>query len=431
MPESIPPGWARILRRTRLRVNAAAWLSEFLPGMFLLLIAGAVVLIALRAARLPLAPFAPAIVLAAAALVVVSWRRARGAFWSDADARLRLESAQSLRSRLSAAAEGIAAWPQPPADAARRDDRFRWRLAPALVRPALGVLLLAAAALFPVRERETRPAPPTAQVPAWSEVEEWVETMAETGTPDPEALERFREELDELLARPPEERFSHASLEAADNLRDRVEQSIGAFAGQLANADRALSESLPNPAPPSPAALDAAAAALQEAVEGLRAGSLPLSGPLSERLAALANQGALRTIDPSQLSQLQSELRRGVQGAQACLSPLAGEGDGTSQQQPGPGQGGIQRGPGEAPLALGEAAPPLDSDMLAPLEPGKTDQAALGDTLRTETVAPEADPAGAAAGPAGGWAAGAQGGQAASSAAWLPDESLALQRFYQ
>jgi MoxR-like ATPase len=51
-------------------------------------------------------------------------------------------------------------------------------------------------------------------------VDEWLETIRETQAVDPAGPDKFQRELEQLRKASGEERFSHANLEAADNLRE-------------------------------------------------------------------------------------------------------------------------------------------------------------------------------------------------------------------
>jgi hypothetical protein len=428
----LPAGNTRRFWETRasglaLRLNVGAWLERVGPVLFALTSLGAVALYALRRMRGPVAVgwevLGLALVLAALAILWVARRH----FFSAAEARVLLESRLRLDTRLTAAAEGLVAWPAAPG---QLPAVVKWKLrAPAgWLAGALG--LLAVAAWAPVPEL-TALAHPTEKPPSLAQTEEILKSLSEAKVAETSAVEQLAERARELASRPAEEQYSHSALEAADSLRDQTTAAVAALSRNLAAASGALRTAEKDPA------MKSSSGPLSAALSGLREGTLPANADLMKQLG---EGSALKDLSPQQLQALAQQLANAAQRAQGVLG-AAGVGAGIAQPDPnGKGVGKTARGgPGgegggeeSAPMALANDASDAGDGKAEALKAAALGQIALGDKLGTTTGAHDVDPS-KAIGPvsAGAVAAPAKGGEAVWVNRLTPAERAALKNFYK
>lgn len=449
--------WEKAVWALRLRVNLAAWCEQAAPAFFAVGVGAGFAAYALRRAAVEWdgawPSFWAGLVLGAAGASVWGYRRARGKFFGEADARAWLEHRLGLDSALSAAAVGVASWPEPRA----LPRTLRWRGRDALAWLAGGAALLYAGAVLPLPARapfEYRRA--TEKPPALAQAEEWLEQLAGEEVARPEDVEQLGEQARGLGERTPEERYSHSSLEAADTLRAQTAQAIRGLGANLENAAAALAPFERPAAGLSDEELGAVAARLGEALRGLQEGPLAAREELARQLGAAANAAGRRSLSPEQAAQLRQQLSRagraatGVLGAEgqgasvAAADPNApvrpgrgrgpgsGMGDGSGEGEgDGFGSGGVARGPGHAPLMFRDQA--SEGEGRTETVSGEDlSRAALGELLAMERGEHEFDPkAEAAPSAAGAVAAPAQGGEVVWVNRLTPAERAALKDFFK
>jgi hypothetical protein len=365
--------WRRRALTVVLRRNLAGWLEVFLPALLGCTVAFAGALLILRKSetntRVAWIIYGTGLIFLALGSLWRAWPR----FFSLCDALVRLEVSLHLHNRLTAAACGVGAWPEPTEDSR---DGFRWRMTKILVPIFASVLLVWAAISVPLVLAITDQRPPNEQPLAWSQVESWRETLEKENLVEQPALEKLKNQLDELRQQAPEKWYSHSSLEAGDNLRQETEQSLRELQRDLQIASEALAALQKFGEQVSVGDLKNIDEALKKALAGLQLGNLPLNKELLERLKNF-DPNKLKQLSPEQLAELIKRLKEGTGVCQNCL----GAGDKKDGDQllivgEQTGSGGPGGGGGPAPLTLKKEPTQLAS--------GKT-EAITGDDLTRTT----------------------------------------------
>jgi len=247
--------WERATAGLQWRVNLAAWLDLFAPAFFALGTAAALVLFALRRTGRPEIYAAWLLAAGAVVLALVAWWRARGRFFRRLDARIFLEHQLRLDSSLSAATEGIAAWPVVPRETPAL---LRWRASAPLGWVTGALALWVAAQFLPVPAAD--PARPAEKPPALAQVEQLLGELATRELATPESVDPLAEQARELAARSLEQQYTHGGLEAADALRDQAMNAVDQLARNLEaassrwrrwNPPRVVCQTSRSAAPPS------------------------------------------------------------------------------------------------------------------------------------------------------------------------------------
>ncbi|RYD27288.1 MAG: hypothetical protein EOP86_24755, partial [Verrucomicrobiaceae bacterium] len=203
--------WEGHAARAARRWNLAWWLQAFAPaaGLVSLAVFGTVFYFRTQGHALPGGLSAAVITSAYGLAALWAWGRVKRRFADRADAMVRLESHLRLNNALTAASQGVTAWPAVPSTV---DDglRFRssWLAAPAVLTTAC--LLLAF--LLPVPEKAAAVTIPPPQ--ALERADAILKTLEAQQVADPAELEKAREQLEALRAQDPKEYYSHHSLEA-------------------------------------------------------------------------------------------------------------------------------------------------------------------------------------------------------------------------
>ncbi|MDK3155360.1 hypothetical protein QPK87_02010 [Kamptonema cortianum] len=367
----------------------AWWLQSYLIVFFFVASLTALLLIAHRRYELSIQyPVVTAIVLLAICLPVCI-HRVRSRRLSARDALACLDDANGLHNRLTAADAGVGSWPEPPQAPLKKP--FLWNAR--VIAATLGVsLVLPLLALWiPVGKKISLTPAPTTPPGAWAQVEEWINELKESQITEPEAIEQFESQLDALRKQDPRDWYSHNSLEAGDNLRNRLDQSLGALERDLQNAQSTLGTLAENKDHLSQTQMEELSAALDQALDGLKMGNLPLNKELAEKLADMNAQN-LKQLSPEQMKQLQQALKKCQSKAQDILDGKGqstelrydaelGQGEGRQGQGERPGSGGISRGRADAPLVLGAEGNRVDLSRTEELTNDDLRNAALGDSL--------------------------------------------------
>ena len=442
-PGSDEKFWHAAARGLSRRIHFGWWLDHWLTLLIPLSFLGAITIVALRFWQdLPAQPalFGIASALLLTALVALLWMRRHREPLSTT--RIRLEDALGLKTRLSAAAAGIGPWPP-----ARPTLTLPVTYCPGrpLVMVASGAALLSAALFIPIsRSQSEKPRviePPS----ALQEVQNWLDNVKKNDAANPESIDQVEEKMAELLQRPAQNWYEHASLEAAVHLRDVTAADLQQLAQNLADAERAanaLAASAAGSGLPQ-AAKDSLEQALQNASQSMQAAGMQPSGDLMD---------ALKNIDPSQLSNmsadqlkdLANQLAQNQQSLQQALKnspsldlsnlpegrPGKGEGEGEKE---GPDKGAPKRGPGTAPVTLASEDTQLDTNKIETLKnPLDLSRLATGDALSVTNGAAKIDPK-AYQGPQQGGATSApgDGGAAVWQNSLIPAERETLKRFFK
>ncbi len=412
--------WSRRVAFLRWRINAAWCLEALLPIAFLASLALIAAVLAGRRAGWPAQWFGIAAGAAAAGALIAGFLRARRHFVSAEAARAQLDQAHALNNRLSSAAAGIGAWPR--ADEWRSGAwRWNWRRLAAL--PLTCAALIAAAFWIPISPAQRVVPPPAVKPPALAQVEQWLEALAQSEAIDPATLEQPREEAQQLAGQKPEEWYSHASLEAADHLKTKMEGGMRACEegtakvlsllgaqGELSGAD---------------------AAAWNEQLKGALAaleGNLPgLDRALMDQMREL-DFSKLSALTPEQIEKWREKLRQ----AKKKVGDELGEEDGEGGNPDEEGRGGVARGPGHPPLSLDPDENNLGTKNTETIASDDFRQAALGDRIGMSTGQHEVDRASEHRAASGGGTA-AEG--AGAGAVWTqenlsPEERRRVRQFF-
>lgn len=378
--------WETASQRLAARINWAGWLERFAPLAFGWCSLAAIAGYAARRTGGPAEVVWGGAVLILAALAGWAAWRGRARRFGVVEARVMIESALRLDTRLSAAAEGRADWPAPRASL---PVFVRWRslAAPGWLGAAAGMLALGAWA--PVAGNSVSPRPPVEKAPAIAQVEAILQALAERQIADPGSLDQLSAEVRELADRPAEEQYTHSALEAADALNERTLSAVRELARHYDAGANALAP-LESPGEGREGEqLAAARDQLASALQGLRGGRIAGSPELTAAMEAARD--ALSRLTPEQIQQLRQQFQqagargRGIAGAArqnaAIARPggAAGEGEGW-----GPGNGGVDRGRGDAPLMLNSQLSPENAGQLEGMNSEDFSRLSLGQLAGTE-----------------------------------------------
>ncbi len=365
--------------------------------------------------------------LALGLVFALSFRKEKPCFLSLAEARTRLEAELHLHTRLSAAAAGVGRWPAPEQ---WRAGLWRWNWRRLLVLPLGSVVLLAGAVLWPIFPAAPVKPLPLARPPALEKVESWLEALAQTEALEPESLAALRQEAQQLARQDPAEWYSHASLEAADHLKEKLQAGLRTLGDNTARLEKLLGQ--------SPAEADSTwSGQLQSALAALEGNVPGLDRALAMKLAGL-DASKFKSLTPEQVEALRRQL------AEAKAAGRAGgnnpsthqDGDGETGEESeggdGLGQGGTNHGPGTGPLKLGETPVALGTKETEGLQNGDLSRAALGDALGMSAGQHATDHEQTGRAASGGEAAAGE----AAGAVWqqpnlVPEERKRLQQFFQ
>jgi len=344
--------WQSATRRLAREINVGWWISWWVPMAVAIGLVGMFAMLFVRWRGGASGMVLVGIVIALSAAGVVAWWRCRSRFESMASARVRLEDSLGLKARLTAASAGVGSWPARPADTSFMwPVRWRWRQPIGWIA-AITVLLMLAARV-PVDDPSgpktySIEKPPDARV-----VEQWMDALRREEAVDERSVERVRERIAELMERPSEDWYEHASLEAAGTLKEQTAAGLAELMENLAKAEaaaaqlREMTDAVPQDV------RDVLAKDLKLAAFALEVGGFKPPADLAELLRELQGR------DPSELTPGACEGMCEKLGAnrELLLRALADapELDVERLAILGiPGVGGIERGRGDAELTLGE-----------------------------------------------------------------------------
>lgn len=433
--------WLRRAKQLRLQLNAGVWLAWLGPTLMAYGLAVAAVALALRRLGYQPPPLGSLFCGAALLIPLTLWLM-RSRWHSLREALLLLEDQVGLHNRLSAAHEGATSWPAPTP----KSELLRWRWGKTLLPMALGVAALALSALVPVALMPTALTAASDPPLALQETQAWLEELSREEVMDEEKIDEWKQKLEGLMSQPAEQWYTHASLEAGDDLRDQLSDSLRrmnhdlmAVRAQLDAWQQELQQSSPGSAGME------LSPELQKALERLNNGGLQLSPEMLKNLGAL-DPSKLQHLSPEQLRQLASQCQSALKACKACLGEGKGEGKGEGEGQGKgqselaalqalglePGRGGVTRGPGSAPLFLEESATDLRTRSSAGIESTDFERAALGESIAERQGEHEVDTrAYTGPGRAGSIQSQGSGGENVWRQQLMPDEKKTLQKFYQ
>jgi len=424
--------WKSRARRVCLEHNAAIWLAGWLPVCLAAAVAATIAILLLRRqdARLEPVWFSLAVVLAAGA-VGSAWARRRE-FFKVSDGLVRLEATLRLNNRLTAAAAGVGAWPQPSPAAG---GHWRWRVGRVIAQLAGAAALVYLATAIPLPGAAAPVPGPLAPLAAWTEVETWIDALKKDDLVQPDSLENLREQLEALRRQDPDSWYDHASLEAGDNLHAETERAIRELQQNLQSAaDQASKLLASSDQRMSDRELQTMSQELAGALQNMASGRLPLNPELLKKLQQM-DPKALKSMSPEQLARLQQQLQQSSGTCKQCL----GEGQDAEmmslqQGRPGDktrtGKGGPGGGGGPAPLTAKDATElhststdTVSNDDVSRALPGEVVALSAGEHKTDKNAAPSTS--------GGQITAPGQGGQAAWKDSLTPQERETIAKFFQ
>lgn len=442
--------WQRLVRRTCTRINFGWLAAAFTPLCLGFAVLACVLLLLLRALhRLPSAAHPACLAGLAAALLLLpalAWLRARRRFVSGDQACTRLDAHLGWNNALTAARQGLCPYPPPPpppAPGPATADGLAWNWPHLALPPVLSILLVAFPFLLPPLPHLPPPLPPNEPL-AWGAMEELLDDLTKEQLADPEDVEAYRKNLQDLRQAPPETWFQNASLEATDSLNDALERSLGALEVNLSRPAQALALAESCNGRLTAAEREALQAQLRQSFEGLSSSELGLHPSRLSQLRSL-DPGKLPSGDPAAAQALRQALSQNARALRELMDrsdalgkdwerrmladTILGKAGGVPLNEPG--QGGPSRGPGEAPIHYEGQPVDLKTDAPEALPGLDPERAAPGDLLSVETSRPEVKPGALPSSPAGNVSQPGQGGHQTWETTLLPSERAVLRRYFR
>ncbi len=444
--------WKRLARLTVLRFNTGWWFERLAPLLVAAGLTAAIAIIFLRA-RVEALDWVPVSASAGGLLLLCAigaFFLARRRFISTSQALVRLESRLHLKNALTAAENGIAPWPSPPAEH-RVQDGFAWHW-PRLLAPfGIALLVVTISLAVPVTRVEGTSELPPSEPLAWEQMESWLETLEEEAVLEEDATKKFRDSIEALRERPEQEWFAHSSMEATDTLRDSLNHEIRQLATETSVAQRNLSALQAYSAQMSEAVKAQLGAEFSEALRNLQMNELSLNQDLMQALNSIdpSKLGQLDSLSSEQMKQLQEALKKLSDACKQCSGNQPGLGKGFSEDEtalmkkilgscnkPGagncnkPGQSGITRGPGTAPITMGEEQR-LNTDNLEGVQNPDFSNALPADLMGLGVTEHEIDETLTGPTAAGALNSNGQGGEAIWRDSLLPEDKAVLKRYFK
>jgi hypothetical protein len=449
-PVAAQNAWQSQARRVALQVNVAWWLQRFsAPLMFGTLIGTAALLWFRRQhPEITLTQWLGMIAIGVALIGGICAFLVRKHFETPEQSMVRIEAAMRLRSGLSAAMAGVAPWPEVPG---KVHAGLRWHWQRVLLPPLAALLLFSAGLLIPLHRLLPAPAVPD-QPQSWERTDSELTRLEEEKVVDQEYIEEVRKKIEDLRAQDPQEWFSHASMEATDNMRKEHKAEAKRLEREMSQAAKALEALQTNPqmAEKEKARL---ANEFDQAMQGMQKGAMKPNPALLEQLKGL-DPNQLGKLTPEQLQQLQQNLKKnaeqlqgqgqqgeGGQGDEWLDELLAdgsepGEGEGQGEgngegEGEGPGKGGINRGPGHDPNLLGKASKELETGDMQGLKATDLSRSLPGDLLEMQDGKHDVDTSASKVSGGGGVSDTGKGGDRVWKDSLDPQEQKALKKFFE
>jgi hypothetical protein len=430
--------WVGAAKRLAARRNVASWLELFLPAVLALTVAAAVILLVLRLAGVDARWLWPswgvALGLAGGVCAGMAWRRA----FPLADSLARLDELGRLHNRLTCAYAGIGPW---PARRAGVRDTVTWNWGRVAMPVIVGGLLMAAAALVEA-PKLTLTARPNEEPIAWTQLESWLKTLDQAKIVDQPALDKLKEQVDDLRNQPEKDWYSQSSLEAGDALRQQTGQSLNALEQNL-DKTAALMAQAQQASQMSAADLQTLSGSLKQLAQGMQSGNLALDKDLTGKLGSF-DPSTLRSMSAAEMKALQQRMASGARICSQCLRPdlrpgngTAGDGHRRGIKSNGPGKDGMGAsghpgGGGPAELGLDDISENLHTTRLQGDSNADPRRALPGEVIAVAKGKHHVDktlPAGPVE--AGAITSSGAGGDAVWRDSLTPDDREILQRYFK
>jgi hypothetical protein len=425
------------------KLNFHHWLSRLVPKFFFLMIALALAEI-LRRQMGGASRFGEAFFLLGTAIVLGwAWLEARRHFCTGNQALVRLETVLGLHNRLSCADAGVVPWPRATSGPISDGYRPNWKQ---IVVPLFaGVLFLYAAHLVPVHQARADASSGTiSQPPDFAQIQSWINSLKAADVIEPAKLQEMQAALDKLRQHSPQDWYMQSSLEAADSLKELMEQSMNSMASGLDKADQAV-EALQDQQgnSNSAASLRAIQDKLSEAGNNLASGTFSLQKELVDQMKDGASTD--KALTAAQLAALHQRLAQGKMACQTASKANGGFGEemqdamegamsraSLGQRRSVPVGGGLGGGTDTAPLVLQARDKTTPEGAMTAVNNDDMSRASLGDTIKVTASKPTVDPAAyQGPGPAGAAHESGNGGEAVWRSTYDPQEADVLSRFFQ
>ncbi len=455
MPQglSAQDAWAAQARRVARKVNFAWWLQRFSTPLLLSSLIGTGLLLWFRRqyTQVGLLPYLLVITATLLLIALFAWVLSRKYFETPEQSLVRVEAAMRLRSGLSAALAGVSPWPPLPEHV---HAGLHWHWQRVWIPPLAALLLLASGLLIPLH-RIIPPKLPPDEPQAWERTESELTKLDQEQVIDQEYIEEVRKKIEDLRAQDPEEWFSHASMEATDNMRKEHKSETKRLEREMNQAAKTLETLLQNPllADKEKARL---ANEFEQAMEGMKNGAMKPNAALMGQLKGLDPKD-LGKLTPEQLEQLQQNLKKsaeqlqgegqqgeGGQGEEWMDELMAdgshpgdkgqgeceGEGEGESDGEQ-PGKGGVNRGPGHDPNLLGKASQELETGEMQGLKATDLSKSLPGDLLELQDGKHDVDQSASKTSAGGSVSDTGKGGDRVWKESLDPQEQKALKKFFE
>ena len=443
MDDHIQQRWQSLIRRLANVVNLGWWLDSWLPMGFGVCLAGAAGILFWRVLGLPHEDMSWVVIGGALLIALLVARVTAGRRFETLEtSRVRLEDALGLRARLTAAQQGVCPWPRFPDEQVALPIQWQWRRPLGLALFAVTLLMLANWVPVP------HPKPPKPRIiekpTAVKQVEAWIDKLRKDNAVKPELLDDVEKKIEDMLKRPSDQWYEHASLEAAENLRDETGKELQELGSNLEQTQGTLSTLAQLGNQLSETSKKGLNKQLRQNLQGLRSGAMQAGEDLLKQLEGM-DPKALSGMSREQMNELQKRLKQNAEALREALANAPqfsfeehekkGKGKGEGEGEDGDGEGGegaATRGRGDADLTVtkkethgktdrNEAAnPTIDPERVAP-----------GDLLGMSDGKHKVDK-NAAIGTAGGAIQNAgEGGSAVWKETLVPAEREVLRRYFK
>lgn len=305
----------------------------------------------------------------------MAWWSIRKRFETPDQALVRIETSLGLHNALSAASQGIAPWPQPPAaPPCRMHLALRWQWRRLAAAPVITLIMLAASLWIPVRTIAEHPAHPTIEPLAWAKLGTELDRLAKTAIIAQNDLDQTVHRLQDLRSQDPGEWYSHHSMEATDTLTRAHRDQISRLRDNLGHAANALKQMRDN----DPDMRVTQFQGYQSALEELANGAMRPNEELRKLLA---------TIDPEQLNRQQLvDLCEQLRNAQLDLNQAQGVPETCENETPTQGTGEPTEDGDHASQMLGaNPNPPMNLGEITPLAAKNLTRAGIGDLIEIQS----------------------------------------------
>jgi len=438
--------WTSHARTVSKKLNLAWWIERLnLPLVIAAILATTSILLARYFDCLPSSTLTISLLVATLGSIgLFCWLLAKKKFETHAESLVRIESNMKLRNALSAAKAGVAAWPEPPTEI---EAGVSWHWQRTLLPSISSILIIISAFFLPIGshadEISKHPAPD-----ARNNLEQKLTELREENIVQEDYIEEIEKDIVELKKKDPQEWFSHSSLEALDNLKQRHDSAANELQREIKNAERALQSLQKHGDKMNQQTKENLLNEFGKAVENLNTGAMKPNQELLDQL---------KQIDPNQLGQLDQEqlnqLRENMRKMAEKLKQQRGNEDGgngndnkgkgggnptdgneqSDSNEPGksPGNGGITRGLNHAPDMLGDEMDKLDVEKQERLKSRDLSNTLPGDLLETTDGEHEIDKTQTKIRSGGNTENKGSGGERIWQNSLLPDEKKALKDFFK